>query len=92
MRARIRQLGTQFWHWIASRINAIWHKMARVVTSPIEARALGARWIIVWVWRTLKFVGGALALVALGMLLWELDISLAYRRSISGSLGECASL
>lgn len=64
MRARIRELVTQSWQRIASRSSAIWHKMIKLVTFLIEARPP----LIKWVWRTLKFVGGALALVALGML------------------------
>ena len=67
-RKRIRELVRRSWQWVARRGNAIWHKMVRAVTFLIEARALGARWIVVWVWRTLKFVGGALAIVALAML------------------------
>jgi hypothetical protein len=83
MRARVREFVKQFWHSIASRGKAISHKIVRVVTSLTGARTppilgefgrhiligapiLGARFIVS-VWRTLKFVGAALALIAVTM-------------------------
>src|SRR5271166_2075078 len=68
MHGRIRELATQFFHWVASRSKAAWHKTAKAVTLLIEARGLGVRWTVIWGWRILKFAGGALAVIALAML------------------------